>query len=314
MKKQTFGSCISLFRVVLSLFIFVFILIGAAQQTLAAGPDIPVECCGQVRCFRPADLLSGTQEAGKTVNILLIGQDQRPGEPGKRSDSIILCSIRPSSNTLTITSFLRDAYVKIPGHGSNRINAAYAFGGRELLKRTLNENFGVTVDGCIEVDFDRFAEIVDALGGVTLELREDEAREINKAVPWQKISAGRQKMSGHQTLAYSRIRKLDADSDVSRTQRQRKVLNALVDQYRDLNFRTMMVLVGKVLPALDTDLSTMEILSLGKMVLPMMENLKIVSQRIPAEGACVDRKVNGMAVLIPDLEKSRSLLQDTLTP
>lgn len=314
MKKQTFGSCISLFRVVLSLFIFVFILIGAAQQSLAAGPDIPVESCGQVRCFRPADLLSGTQEAGKTVNILLIGQDQRPGEPGKRSDSIILCSIRPSSNTLTITSFLRDAYVKIPGHGSNRINAAYAFGGRELLKRTLNENFGVTIDGCIEVDFDRFAEIVDALGGVTLELREDEAREINKAVPWQKISAGRQKMSGHQTLAYSRIRKLDADSDVSRTQRQRKVLNALVDQYRDLNFRTMMVLVGKVLPALDTDLSTMEILSLGKMVLPMMENLKIVSQRIPAEGACVDRKVNGMAVLIPDLEKSRSLLQDTLTP
>lgn len=316
MKKEKFGSCVFVFRGLLCLALLVCLLAVTVQTGYAAEtvPTLPAGGSENVRYFRPGDILSGSPNVGQTTNILLIGQDQRPGEPGKRSDSIILCTLRPSANTLTITSFLRDAYVKIPGHGANRINAAYAFGGTELLKNTLKENFGISVDGCIEVDFDRFAEIIDALGGVTLELRQDEANEINRQVTWQTLSAGKQTLSGHQALAYSRIRKLDADSDISRTNRQRKVLNAIIDQYRDLNFRTMVVLVQKVLPALETDMTAVEILSLGRMVLPMLENLKIVSQRIPAEGACVDKTVDGMSVLIPDMEKTQSLVRDSLCP
>lgn len=114
------------------------------------------------------------------LNILLIGQDARDGDTQARSDSMILCSYNRKTNTLTMTSFLRDLYVKIPGYGSNRINAAYSFGGTKLLKQTLEDNFGLYIDGCIEVDFSHFSEIIDHVGGVEIQLRRDEAQVINR--------------------------------------------------------------------------------------------------------------------------------------
>ena len=104
-------------------------------------------------------------EETQSINILLVGQDKREGEQGNRSDSMILCTFNPGAGKLYMTSFLRDLYVPIPGHGRNRINAAYAFGGIKLLQRTLEENFDLEIDGCVEVDFGQFAEIIDALGG-----------------------------------------------------------------------------------------------------------------------------------------------------
>ena len=125
-----------------------------------------------------SDLIGGTGSG--IVNILLIGQDRREGEETARSDSMILCTSPRKTGDVTMTSFLRDLYVPIPGHRSNRINAAYSEGGTALLDDTLRENFGLHIDGNIEVDFSQFAQIIDLLGGVELELRKDEAAEINK--------------------------------------------------------------------------------------------------------------------------------------
>ena len=100
------------------------------------------------------------------INILLIGQDRREDETRARSDSMILCTFRKSEKKLTMTSFLRDTYVKIPGYGQNRINVAYAAGGMPLLNKTLENNFGVHIDGNVEVDFYQFADIGYLLGGV----------------------------------------------------------------------------------------------------------------------------------------------------
>ena len=184
-----------------------------------------------------AGLIGGTGSG--IVNILLVGQDRREGEETARSDSMILCTYHRKTGDLTMTSFLRDLYVPIPGHSSNRINAAYSEGGTELLNDTLRENFDLHIDGNIEVDFSQFAQIIDLLGGVRLELREDEAREINKETG-SDLTAGIQTLNGEQALTYARIRKLDADGDFSRTSRQRKVMNALLSQYRNIKWSDLL--------------------------------------------------------------------------
>ena len=251
-------------------------------------------------------LLSGSSRS--TTNILLIGQDRREDESMARSDSMILCSFCPRTGQLTMTSFLRDLYVPIPGHGSNRINAAYAFGGRELLKQTIEETFSVPVDGCIEADFQQFSGIIDLLGGVTLELRQDEADFINKETG-SALTEGTQTLSGTQTLAYSRIRSLDPDGDVSRTHRQRKVMQALVDAYRKAGPSRLLPLLNQLLPMISTDMSRKDLLKLALELVPRLSDLQLTSQRIPADGTFRDETVDGMAVLVADLDKARQLLQ-----
>lgn len=245
------------------------------------------------------------------VNILLIGQDRREGEERARSDSMILCTFNKKTQQVIMTSFLRDLYVTIPGHGANRINAAYAAGGMELLDKTLEENFGLHIDGNVEVDFDRFAEIIDLLGGVELELRQDEADFINEETG-SSLTAGWQRLAGEQALMYSRIRKLDADGDFSRTNRQRKVMSALLSAYRGSGVGTMVSLLKQVLPMLDTDLGNMKLLMLAAELAPMLGSAEIVSQHVPAPGTYTDQTIDGMAVLVPDKEAIQMMLEKTL--
>lgn len=245
------------------------------------------------------------------VNILLIGQDRREGEERARSDSMILCTFNKKTQQVIMTSFLRDLYVTIPGHGANRINAAYAAGGMELLDKTLEENFGLHIDGNVEVDFDRFAEIIDLLGGVELELRQDEADFINEETG-SSLTAGWQRLAGEQALMYSRIRKLDADGDFSRTNRQRKVMSALLSAYRGSSAGTMVSLLKQVLPMLDTDLGNMKLLMLAAELAPMLGSAEIVSQHVPAPGTYTDQTIDGMAVLVPDKEAIQTMLEKTL--
>lgn len=251
-----------------------------------------------------------TKKDRKTVNILLIGQDRRETDTVSRADSILLCSFHTDSGNLTMTSFLRDLYLPIPGRGSDRINAAYAYGGSSLLKQTLQENFDIPIDGCIEVDFSRFAQVIDTLGGVELQLRQDEARVINQATG-SNLTEGLQLLNGEQTLAYSRIRNLDSDGDFSRTDRQRKVVSAIVGAYRDAGLPALLSLLRQILPMLSTDMTESRLLLLALEVFPMLPELELTSQSVPAPGTYRDETVNGMAVLKADMEAARKLLQET---
>lgn len=242
------------------------------------------------------------------VNILLIGQDGREGESQARSDSMILCSFHKERDTLTVTSILRDLYVPIPGHGSNRINAAYAFGGMDLLKKTLSENLDVTVSGCVEVDFSQFSQIVDTLGGVELELRSDEAAYINKQTGGD-LSAGVQRLDGQEALTYSRIRSLDQDADFSRTGRQRKVLVALLEQVRGLGVAQLLPTVRTLLPMIRTDLNSGQLLLLAVELAPHLADCQVESRRIPADDTFSDATIDGMAVLKADLDANREMLK-----
>lgn len=255
-----------------------------------------------------------TQIGGKgsgIINILLIGQDRREGEGRARSDSMILCTFNQSTGTLTMTSFLRDLWVEIPGYGNNRINAAYAAGGMALLDQTLETNFGIYVDGNIEVDFSQFARIIDLLGGVEIELRQDEANLINRECGGA-LAAGVQLLEGDEALTYARIRKLDADSDFSRTNRQRKVLESLIGKFRGSSLSTMLSLLGEILPMITTDMTQAQIVGLATEIFPAMSDLQVVSQRIPADGAYTFGTISGMSVIQADMDAARRLLEQTL--
>lgn len=251
-------------------------------------------------------------EAADRINILLIGLDRRPGLAGCRSDTVILCSCDPVSGKLDLVSFLRDLYLPVPDHGSDRLNAAYAYGGRELLKQTLAGNFGVTVDGCVEVDFGQFSRIVDALGGVRLRLREDEAASIRSQVPGSTVTGGEQLLTGEEALCYSRIRELDPDGDQSRTRRQRSLLLGIIDTWKDADLGEMVKAMREVMPMVSTDLRPLEIMDWIFTAAPKRAALVTRSLQIPAPGTVWDETVRGMAVLVCDMEANRQLLRELL--
>ena len=254
-----------------------------------------------------ADLI---EDSDDIINIMLIGQDRRPGQGRQRSDSMILCTINLEKKTLVMTSFLRDLDVEIPSwngknYSNNRLNVNYVFGGMEMLDACLKQNFGVTVDHNIEVDFSGFENIVDIMGGVDINLTSKEAKWIGGG-----LSAGVNHLDGAQALAYARIRKLD--SDFGRTNRQRTVLMALLEKTKRMSLTELNNLVNSFTPLITTDMSNNDIVSYVAKVFPALAQLEVTTQYIPAEGTYRNAMIRGMAVLVPDMEANRSILRETL--
>lgn len=239
------------------------------------------------------------------LNILLVGQDRREGEDRQRSDAMILCSFNPATNELSMISFLRDLYVRIPGYEDNRLNAAYAYGGFELLKETLELNFGITVDGCLESDFEGFEKIIDTVGGVEIELTAEEAEIVG-------ATQGVCNLNGKQALTYARIRKID--SDFQRTGRQRNILNAVFEKVKSYQLMELADLFSKILPMMSTDMTDDEIMTFALTLASSLSEIKTQSYSIPAEGTYKNTTVRGMAVLVPDLEKIRELIFEEYLP
>ncbi len=247
---------------------------------------------------------------GRIVNILLIGQDAQ-SDSGARSDTMILCTFNKEEDTITMTSFLRDLYVSIPGYKNNRINAAYRFGGTKLLTQTLYENFGVRVDGSVLVDFDCFEKIIDSLGGIPMELTAAEADFINDHVQGSELAEGKQLLTGRQALLHARNR-YDTDGDFSRTNRQRKLLSALLEGCRSKKLPDILELLQQMRPMITTDISKSDLTVYALTLFPMLAGAEIRTQAIPAEGAYSYKTIDGKAVLLPDIQKNIEVLQDTL--
>lgn len=250
-----------------------------------------------------------SQNEKNVINIMLIGQDRRPGEGRCRSDAMILCSICLEDKTLVMTSFQRDTYVQYPeGYSDHKLNSAYQWGGMPLLDETLEMNYGIHIDGNIEVDFNRFVQIIDLLGGVDISLTQAEADWLS--LGGNTISPGAQHLDGKMALAYARIRKID--NDFGRTNRQRKVIISLLNSCKGSSMTTLTNLVKEILPIIATDMSEKEIMNLAMDLIPILKELEITSQSIPAKGTYTDARVKGMYVLIPDLEANRALLRETI--
>ena len=213
------------------------------------------------------------------ANILLLGADV--GERGRRgrglSDSIMLVRTDPDEHRIAMVSIPRDLRVEIPGHGAAKINAAYALGGPGLSVRTVEAFTGLQVNHVIVVDFANFAEVIDAVGGVTVNVRKPilsnkfacPRRTPAACARWPgwRFRKGRQEMDGRRAVIYARIRqnKLDrSETDIQRGHRQQQVIQALADEITSLGTFVRMPFVGDNLAKpLATDLSAGELLQLG---------------------------------------------------
>lgn len=217
------------------------------------------------------------------VNILLVGQDRMEGQKRQRSDSMILVTFNKSTNEITLTSFMRDQLVQIPGYKSNKLNAAYEIRGMKLLTETLLVNFGVAVDGIVEVDFGGFIKVIDLLGGVKIKLTEKEADYLTNHCHgrWQ-FEPGTQILSGEQALAYARLRSID--TDYRRAERQRKVITAVITSLKGQSLGQLLSLMDEVLPLVSTNLSNKKIMSYASDLFPMLASADIKTFRIPVEG------------------------------
>ncbi|WP_277454139.1 LCP family protein [Janibacter sp. DB-40] len=169
-----------------------------------------------------------TSEGTKLVddagdNYLVIGSDARPGETDSRADVIQLVHVDEDHDNVWIIHFPRDLFVPIPGHGEDKINAAYAYGQSPLLVQTIQDLVGVKIDHVAKTDFEGFKQLTDALGGVT----------VDNTQPGPDYPAGPVQLDGDQALDYVRERKQLAEGDISRGQRQQAWLKAIMRETLD---------------------------------------------------------------------------------
>lgn len=260
-----------------------------------------------VRMLQPEDIewsdISALDD-DSLINILLVGNDCREGYYTRRSDAIILCSINPESGRIALISFMRDMYVQIPGYSDNILNASFMFGGVPLLTQTLAKNFGVGIDGCLEVGIEQFMDVIDTVGGVDIQINEKEAQAVKAP------GSGLVHMDGAMAKEYVSLGY--TDSDFYRTERQRKVLGAIYDKMRGQNLAGLLDLADAVLPSVVTDMSNTEILRILIKCYPLIGGTEPEICRIPAYGSFENAVIRGMYVLVPDLEKCRADLEGFL--
>ena len=265
---------------------------------------------------------SPMKEEGVT-NILLIGNDSRENGEDGRSDAMILLSISNRTKKIYMTSLLRDMYVEIPGYKDNRLNAAYSYGGAELLMETIEQNFDIHISRYVLVNFEAFANLVDAVGGVDLELTGKEVEYVNGYLVEYNILLGRPEgtdyfddlsggmvhLNGPQALAYCRNRYIG--TEFGRTERQRKVLTEVIHKLPKGVLTNPKGLIDGLMPNLTTNLTQTECYRLSLMA-PKILTYDIIQNSIPIEGTYKDATHRKMSVLEVDFEANKKFLQENL--
>ena len=254
-------------------------------------------------------------------NILLIGSDTRESGTVGRSDAMIILSLNQKTHEIYLTSFLRDCYVSIPGYGNTRLNHAFAYGGPDLLEETLESNFKVHIDKYIMVDFFSFMDVIDILGGVYINISDEEA-EITNDYIWSMNKlmgedstadyiwyTGYRLLNGKQALCYARNRY--TGNDYARTERQRNIINQILIAAQKSSASTLVDLAQAVLPHVTTDLTKSEILNYAANIAAYAD-YDIIQQQIPAEGTYSGATISGMSVISLDLDSNIEILQKTI--
>jgi len=258
-------------------------------------------------------------------NILVIGTDARDTSTRGLSDSMILMSINKKNNKIQMTSFMRDMYTEIEGYGSEKLNAAYSYGGSELLVNTIEDSFHVRIDGCVTVNFSAVAYIVDAIGGVEINISDSEAEAIN-TILYSEVNeimgdkpdsdflpgAGKYKLNGKQALSYSRIRYV-GDADFERTQRQRTVINQILANMKSVNPLTLNKNIKKALPYIGSDLSVSDMYLLSLRLPLLIIGYDIEQYRIPAEDTWwYDETYDGQSILGVDFAANTQIIKEKI--
>ncbi|MFZ7945887.1 LCP family protein [Neobacillus sp. 19] len=293
------------------LFIFIFMIASVSayatyqyKQGVSLGKDgVFTDDTKVAKAFHGEEVKFGR------INILLLGSDSR-GEKHARTDSIMIAQYDQETHQSKLVSIMRDTYVDIPGHGKQKLNAAYAFGGPELLRQTIKENFDIDVNYYAVVDFEGFSKITDVIApdGIEVDVPYEMSYGINTT-----ISPGKQTLHGDKLLGYVRFRH-DRLSDFGRVQRQQEVMSKLKDQALSVGtIIKLPKLLGVIDPYVATNLDTPTLFSLGKDLLTNRSN-DLKTMRIPVNGSFTDEQIKGVgAVLRIDLEQNKSALNEFLS-
>lgn len=251
------------------------------------------------------------------INIVFFGLDSRSPNTISRSDTIMVVSIDEKNQKIMVTSLMRDMYIPIPGKGKNRINAAYAFGGPSLAMKTINTNFGLDIKDYVTVDFFGLEKLIDSIGGVDVNVTSAEAEHLNNELynidditnkKVKTIKSGSQILNGKQAVAYCRIRYV-GHADYERTERQRRVLNEIFRKIKKNGIAKLPKTISTILPYVKTSLSPGEILKLGLKGIKFKTD-SIVQYRLPVDGTYKSQNINGMAVLVPNIEENKKKLYE----
>lgn len=246
------------------------------------------------------------KESSDVINILICGEEAIHDDRG-RTDSIMIATINQKDNNLRLTSIMRDTYVKIPGFQDNKINAAYHNGGMKTLVATIKENFGVQVDGYVLVNFGSFQKIIDAIGGIDIELSEEEVEYLNRTNyisnrANRTLSVGKNHMNGNQALGYARVRYVSKDGvygDFARTLRHRTVMNAIYEKMMKKSTLDLVAMIPDILPLLTTNIKQSQIVNyLAAGVAVREKNNKLKTLNVPIDGCYKITRVRTMSVIL----------------
>lgn len=201
------------------------------------------------------------------INVAFFGIDTRANDyDGSRADTIMIASLDKVHKKIKLTSIMRDTYVNIPGEKYDKINHSYAYGGPELTIKTINQNFDMNIQDYVTVNFSALEKIVDAVGGVEINVRSNEIDHINSDSTAKVTAAGVQTLDGQQALSYSRIRYI-GNGDYERTERQRTVLQNVINKV--LNNKSLpqaLSLIEILSPYIQTSLDNGELVGLATSV------------------------------------------------
>ena len=257
------------------------------------------------------------KEVPGITNILLLSSDARPGEDVSRSDSIMILTIDNINKKLKVTSLMRDMLVKIDGHGEEKLNHAFAYGGPTKTIETIQNNFGIKLNNYIIVDFSAFVKVIDAINGVEVTVKDYELDELNKYIldgggseedllP----SPGTYNLNGYQALSYARIRKV-GNGEYERTERQRAVLQIALEKVKDMSTVKLVSLLNELFPYVKTNISLGNAMDYGFTALNVGKkcNFEIEQFRVPldsiSKGGIINNK--GWVFVIDKVETSKAL-------
>lgn len=250
------------------------------------------------------------QKDEDVINVLLVGSDSRdPNAELGRSDTMMLVSFNKTEQKATVISFLRDTLVDIDGYGMSKLGHTFAYGGVGLTINTINKQFDLDIQNYIIVNFDSLVGIIDELGGITVNLTEEEA-EYYRQNGMPDITSGDVTLTGSQALAHARNRSLD--NDFGRSNRQRSVLYGIYNKVREVKDPgAILSLINYCFTQVSTNMSVTEIYDIATDVLSI-DNLETRQAAVPEEGTYEFSTYDEMSVLEIDLEANKEYIKDLL--
>lgn len=308
-KKKGSGVKKAILIIVSIVLAFVLAVVGFGAIMLSRFPREDVNTDSYVQ--QPVDAPNwDVLDLEGTTNILLIGADKNENGTNGRSDSMMLVSLDHKNKTIKMVSFLRDLYVEIPTHGKDKLNVAYTLGGAGMVMQTLENNFRINIDKYIQTDFEKFADMIDLLGGIDLDMTQEEADYMNQ-IKGSDLKAGYNHLRGTLALYYSRMRYLD--SDFGRTGRQRQVILAMLEKVKKKNLFEQASFVWDVAQYFKTNLTNSELIGLASKAADIA-GYESDTLYVPYKGMYRDERLSAGEVLVPDLEANARKLRDFLYP